>query len=105
MQTIVKRAKHTGSKHRLHIVGDIAEYRSIALGTVGLRRQRLDLDALNNRLLDTDFRTVEDCTKRKSVWGKVGHIHNMQYLRDPTEIWEAAAFVSMIAEENPPGKV
>lgn len=45
----------TGGKHSLDIIGDVAEYSSIALGAVGLRGQRLNLDTLNNGLLDSRF--------------------------------------------------
>lgn len=45
----------TGGKHSLDIIGDIAEYSSVALGAVGLRGERLDLDTLDNGFLDFGF--------------------------------------------------
>lgn len=58
--------QHTAGKHRLNIVGNVTENSPIALLVAGLRRQRLDLHTLYNRLMDLGFGVVENGTISKT---------------------------------------
>lgn len=58
---------HTAGKHSLDIVGNVTEYGPITLLVTGLRRQRLDLHALNNGFMDLRLGLVEDRTMSKDV--------------------------------------
>lgn len=60
MMLEVDRGKLTGGKHCLDIISNVAEDGPITFWVVWLRRQRLDLYTLNDRLTNLGLGLIED---------------------------------------------